>query len=115
MHQSGTSRPETTGRTKKNDFGETIATDRYKTSDTMIDGMIMIGTGAREAATITMIVMIEITPLAIIGEERINGETMKIGAGKDTGTIDAIIKNRRLGKRIIRSWQRITNEGQIEA
>ena len=92
MHQSGTSRPGMTRRTKKNDFGETIATDRYKMSDLVTDGTIMTRTGAREAATITAIVIIEITPPAMIGEERINGKTMKTGAGKDTGTTDAIIK-----------------------
>ena len=81
----------------------------------MTDRMIMTRTGAREAATITAIVIIEITPPAIIGEERINGETMKTGAGKDTGTTDAIIKNGMLGKRIVGNRQRITNESRTEA
>ena len=71
-----------------------IAIDRYKTSDTTIDGTIMTGTEMIEVRTITTIVMIEITPPATIGGERINGETMMIGAGKD-----AIIKNGMLEKR----------------
>ena len=115
MHQSGTSRPGMTRRTKKNDFSETIATDWYKTSDTVTDGTIMTRTRTREAVTIMTIVIIEITPPAIIGEERINGNTMKTGAGKDTGTTDAIIKNETLEKRIVGKRQWITNESQIEA
>ena len=100
------------GKTKKNDFGETIATDWCKTSDTLIVRTIMIGTGKREAATITTIVMIEITLLAIISEERSNGGTMKTGIDKDIGTINALIRNGTLGKMIIGSRQRSTNESQ---
>ena len=81
----------------------------------MIDGTIMTGTRMREAATITVIVMIEITPPAIIREERINGETMKTGAGKDTGTSDALIRNGMLRKRIVMSRPRNTNGSRIEA
>ena len=51
-----------TGKTKTNDFGVTTVTDRCKTSDIVTDGTTMIKIGTREAATITMIVMIEITP-----------------------------------------------------
>ena len=101
MQQSDTSKPGTTKKTKKNDFGETIATDRYKTPDTAIDGTIMTGTGMIEAGTITTIVMIEITPPATIGGERINGETMMISTDKDIRTTDAIIKNRTLEKRSV--------------
>ena len=101
MHQSGTSKPGTTEKTNKNDFGEMIAIDRYKTSDTTTNGRIMIGTGMIKARTITKIVMIEITRPAKIRGETINRETMMIGTGKDIGTTDAIIKNGTLEKRSV--------------
>ena len=75
----------------------------------------MIGTGKREAATITTIVMFEITPPAIIGEERSNGETMKTDDGKDTETTDALIRNGAFGKRIVGSQQKSTDGSRIEA
>ena len=75
----------------------------------------MTKTGAREATTITMIIIIGIIPPTMIGEERIHGKTIKSDAGKDTGTTNAIIKNGTLGKRIVGNRQRITNESRIEA
>ena len=63
----------------------------------------MTGTGMIVAGTITVIVMIKITPPATIGGERINGETMMIGASKGIRRTDAIIKNGMLGKRIFRN------------
>ena len=75
-----------TGKTKTTGFGLMIVTDRYKTLDIVTDGTIMIGTRMKEAATITTIFTIEITPPTIIGGERINRENMKIGADKDIGT-----------------------------
>ena len=51
----------------------------------------MIGTRTREAATIAIIVMIEITPPTIINKERSSGDTMKTGADKDSGTTDTLI------------------------
>ena len=92
-----------------------IATDQYKTSDIEIGGTIMTETGMIEAGTITTIVMIKITPLATIGGERSNGETMMIGTGKDIGTTDAITKNGTLEKRSVENRRRITNGSQIEA
>ena len=68
-----------------------------------------------EAGTITTIVTIKITPPATIGGERSNMETMMIGAGKDIGTIDAMIKNGTLGKRRVENRRRITNRSRIEA
>ena len=100
---------------KKNDFGETIATNQYKTSYTMIDRAIMTETRMIEAGTITRIVMIEITPLATTGGKRINRETMMMGTGKGIRTIDAIIKNGMLKKRSIGNRRRITNGSWIEA
>ena len=92
---------ETTEKTKKNDSGKTIVTDRYKTSDTVIDGTIMTGTEMIEARTITTIGMIMITPPVIIGGEMTNGETMwiRIGINKDIGPTDASLYNKKRNNR----------------
>ena len=87
----GISRPGTTEKTKTNNFDVTIDTGWCKTSDIVTDGTTMIGTRTREAATIAIIVMIEITPPTIINKERSSGDTMKTGADKDSGTTDTLI------------------------
>ena len=93
----------------------TIVIDQYKMLDIVTDGMTTMVTRTREAVTITMIGMIEITLPATIDEERSNGETMKTGAGKVTGTTDALKRNGILGKRILGSRQKNTNESWTEA
>ena len=59
--------------------------------------------------------MIEITPLAIIKEERSNRETMRTSTVKVTRTTDVLTRNGTLSKRIVRCRQRNTNESRIEA
>ena len=69
----------------------------------------------REAATITTIIIIKITPPAIIDEERSNEETMRSGDDKVTGATKALIRNGMLRKRIVMSRPRNTNGSRIEA
>ena len=92
-----------------------IVTDQHKTLDIVTAETIMIGTGMKETMTLTTIVMIGITPPVIIDEERSNRETMRTGAIKVTRTTNVLTRNGTLSKRIVRFWQRNTNESQIEA